>query len=347
MLKNKIINLLLTIILIALIIIISVLGYVIYNFYINNQTGQEKILTLEEIAKLNDIEETNENIGLYYQLNEYAKNIYDELYANKENLKSGTYTINFKDKFSDLLSQEEGTEKLKKSYQSAIETFIYSNPDTFYLEPKNMNINIEKTTKLTGITYNVYIDKGENESYLSEGFNSKEDVAKAVEQIEQVRSKVLSLLENKSDYDKIKIIHDYLIDNISYDTTISKNHIYNIYGALVNKECVCEGYAKAFQYLANSANIENVIVLGKATNSDNITEEHSWNYVKLNNYWYAIDVTWDDSTADNKGKITNKQRYRYFLKGSNTMKQNHLPIGIFTEDGQEYKYPNISKNDYK
>lgn len=48
------------------------------------------------------------------------------------------------------------------------------------------------------------------------------------------------------DYD-IKMIHDYLINNIEYETTIAKSNIYDIYGALVKNECVCEGYAEIFQ----------------------------------------------------------------------------------------------------
>jgi len=33
-------------------------------------------------------------------------------------------------------------------------------------------------------------------------------------------------------YDNIKMVHDYLVDKIEYDTTISKPNIYNIYGEL-------------------------------------------------------------------------------------------------------------------
>lgn len=66
----------------------------------------------------------------------------------------------------------------------------------------------------------------------------------------------------------MRYIHDYLIDTIEYEQTVSENNIYNIYGALVLKTCVCEGYAKALQYLLNEAELENIIVTGTAKNSD-------------------------------------------------------------------------------
>ena len=90
------------------------------------------------------------------------------------------------------------------------------------------------------------------------------------------------------------MVHDYLIDNIDYDTTLAKKNIYDIYGALVQKSCVCEGYAKAFKYLIDQMEIPCVMVIGQATNTNGQTENHAWNYVQIENNWYAIDCTWDD-----------------------------------------------------
>ena len=148
-------------------------------------------------------------------------------------------------------------------------------------------------------------------------------------------------------YQKIKTIHNYLVDTIEYETDLSKNHLYDIYGALVQKRCVCEGYSKAFQYLMNEIGIENTIVIGIGTNSKNQTESHAWNYIQLNDNWYAIDVTWDDPIIKGGGKLTNKARYEYFLRGSETMGEKHVASGKFTEDGQIFQYPTLSQNDYE
>ncbi len=210
-----------------------------------------------------------------------------------------------------------------------------------------MFINIEKTTKLTSVKYNVYIDNGNKVNYLADGFNTKEDIEEYQVKIEKVRDYILENVKDKSDYDKIRLIHDYLRDTIDYDSTISKNNIYDIYGALVLRECVCEGYAKAFQYLMNEIGIDNVIVIGTGTNSSGKTENHAWNYVKLNDNWYAVDVTWDDPILVGEGKLPEKTKYQYFLKGSATMNQNHFASGKFTDAGQIFTYPTLSVEDYQ
>ena len=312
----------------------------------NDDVTTSSNMTLSGVNGDNTNTQNKINRNLYNQLSSTAKTIYSELYKNKENLKTGTYKVEFGESFSSLLSKEGGDEELKREYQSAIEALLYDNPEIFYLEVTNMYIKIEKITRITGIKYNVYIDNSSNVSYLAEGFYSKQSVDEADAKIEQAKNEILSLTTGKSDYEKIKIVHDYLIDNIDYDTTVLQSNIYNIYGALVSKKCVCEGYAKAFQYLMNELEIDNTIVIGTATNSNNETENHAWNYVKLDGNWYAIDVTWDDPVIIGGGKLSDKSRYQYFLRGSSTFYQNHVESNTFTEGGQWFTYPTLSVNDY-
>ena len=165
-------------------------------------------------------------------------------------------------------------------------------------------------------------------------------------QIEEVKNQIL---QNKTGdvYKDIKMVHDYLVDNIEYDSTISKQNIYNVYGALVNKECVCEGYARAFKYLMDELGISCVMVIGTGTNSNGQTENHAWNYVEVNNNWYAIDSTWDDPVIVGGGALTDESKYKYFLVGTDTINKDHISNGQFTDGGKEFTYPNISNEDYK
>ena len=308
----------------------------IFNGVDDNKTSAETITT-------ND----NRYRHLYEQLDDTAKKIYDKLYESRENMKTGTYRIDFGNEFQILLSQADGESKLKKEYQSAIETLIYENPEIFYLNATSMYINIEKVIKITSTKYNVYIDNGSKPNYLAEGFNSKEDIDTYQTKIEKVRDYIVKNLKDKNDYEKIKLTHNYLRDTINYESTISKNNIYDIYGALVLRECVCEGYAKAFQYIMNEVGIDNVIVIGTGTNSMGKTENHAWNYVKLDKKWYAVDVTWDDPMLIGDGIIPEKSKYKYFLKGSKTMNENHFISGKFTDGGQTFTYPTLSVEDYE
>ena len=374
--KDKIISFMLTSIILVMLGVIGYIGYSVYSEITAEGTieihfeGDTGFPTIEYIPSINTditfdpnmfsgVEGNNHNNtnttnsinptqsrSLYQQLDKTAKIFYNQLYENKENLKTGTYKIDFGNAFQTLLSEEGGDEELKKQYQSAIEALVYENPDIFYLDVTKMYINIEKITKITGTKYNVYIDNGSDYSYLSEGFYTKEDIEQYEAQIEQVKNHIVSSVEGNTDYQKIKAIHNYLIDTIEYEEDLTQNNIYDIYGALVKKRCVCEGYAKAFQYLMNEVGIENSIIIGKGTNSKNKTENHAWNYVKLNEQWYAVDATWDDPIITGGGILTDKAKYEYFLRGSKTMNQNHMPSGKFTENGQIFEYPELSVEDY-
>lgn len=143
------------------------------------------------------------------------------------------------------------------------------------------------------------------------------------------------------------MVHDYLVENIEYDTSLQEKNIYNIYGALINGKCVCEGYARAFKYLLDGLGIESTMVIGKGINSSGQSENHAWNYVKLENNWYAVDCTWDDPVIIGGGYIGNSSKYRYFLKGKEDMEKDHTTLGNFTQGGKKFEYPTLNNKSYK
>lgn len=371
--ENGFIKFLLVLIVIALAGIIMLFGYVMYNEFVGNgdvdfgnlQLIYPKIENQESDNRINNTKATTDtkisgstvgtqvlnkneyqNKYLYSQLGENGKIIYEKLYENKENLKTGTYTIQFGNTFYDILSQENGSDKLQEEYQTAIEAFTYDNPDVFYIDVTKMYINIETIQKIFSTKYNVYINSAKDPTYLLDGFTSKEQIDQCESQVIAVKNQILNQIAGKNDIEKMRYIHDYLVDTIEYDQTFGEKNIYNIYGALVSKTCVCEGYAKASQYLLNEAGLENVIITGTATNSDGKTENHAWNYVNIDEKWYAIDTTWDDPIIVGGGKLTNTIRYRYFLKGSSTMNKNHFISTKFTSGGQDFEFPKLSITDY-
>jgi hypothetical protein len=380
--KDKFTMLIMTFIVIAIFGVIGMFGVIIYNEInetdksnalsevaefktssINtNDTVEKNIETpkiieknpLEELSK-NNIENSENDVNydnivvnkyFYNQLESYSKTIYKAFESNKENMKEGTYKINLGTSFSNILSKQNGQEELGKYYQSAIEAYTYDNPDVFYLSPNKMYLNIETTTKGQNKTYNVYINNGEEANYLNEEFSNKQDINLALEKIEAIRKQII---HNKTgnDYEDIKMVHDYLVENIEYDTSLQEKNIYNIYGALINGKCVCEGYARAFKYLLDGLGIESTMVIGKGINSSGQSENHAWNYVKLENNWYAVDCTWDDPVIIGGGYIGNSSKYRYFLKGKEDMEKDHTTLGNFTQGGKEFEYPTLNNKSYK
>ena len=281
----------------------------------------------------------------YEQLEEPSKIFYRALESNKENLKTGTYKIEFGDAFSNVLNASGGEKLLGEYYQSAVETYIYDHPEVFYINVNKMYLNIETTTKGNNVTYNVFINSGNQANYLEDGYNSKEQIDSALAEIENVKNQILSQKTGDA-YQDIKMVHDYLIDSVEYDTTLSNPDIYNIYGALVSKLSVCEGYAKSYKYLMDALGIPCVIVIGTGTNSSGQSENHAWNYVQINNIWYGIDTTWDDPVVIGGGRPTQTARYQYFLRGKETLEEDHFPNGQFTENGFTYTYPTLSRYDF-
>ena len=374
--KTKIVSFIKTILSLLIIVLLLFLGYIIYNEipktniaddveeFVSNITtasgGTDKnTIQTPQVLEVQtgtitqedtqiDYSTSTTNKYFYNQLNSYQKIIYNALEKNKENMKTGTYEINLGTEFSNVLSQENGLKILGDYYQTAVEAYTYDNPDVFYIDFQKLYLSTETTTRTTykGVTktYKVLINAGNNESYLKDGFTT-ESVDNALNKMERIKS---YFIQNKSDnnYQNIKNIHDYLVESIDYDESISEENIYDIYGALINKKCVCEGYAKAFKYLLDGINIPCIVVSGEGTNSQGNTENHAWNYVELNGNWYAVDCTWDDPILVGGAILTNSIKYQYFLKGTEVFNKNHVPNGQFTEGGKIFEYPNLSASDY-
>ena len=280
----------------------------------------------------------------YYQLDDYAKIIYNELYKNLDNMKSGTYNVKFGTTFDDLLHQENGEEMLNNSFQLAINALNFDNPNLFYLDISKIYLLTRITTKLWITTYEVEIGASDGKSYLNEDFPTEESVNQAQMYVESEKNRIKNFM-NGDTQSQIRTAHDYLIQNLEYDSTVSKNNIYNIYGALVSRSTVCEGYARAFKSIMDDINIPCIIACGTGINSVGEIETHAWNYVQVDGNWYAIDVTWDDPIIIGNGYVSNSVNYKYYLKGSNEFFTNHTEDGRIVGDSN-FKYPTLSVNNY-
>lgn len=155
------------------------------------------------------------------------------------------------------------------------------------------------------------------------------------EEIKEINTIVDKIIEEKitnstPTKEKIKIIHDYIIDNTEYDklkyenkedTTYKSN---TAYGVLIEGYGTCNGYADAMAIFLNKLNIINY----KISN-----EEHIWNLVYLDGKWYHLDLTWDDPISD-----MNINRDTYFLITTETLEK--INDGTHNFDKQIYKEAN-------
>lgn len=286
---------------------------------------------------------SNNNHYYYDQLDNLARKIYISLENNIDNLKTDNYIIDFSTTFNDLLNEPTGSYKLNKAFQSAFDAFFYDHPELFYLDVNKFSFNTKCITLGLLKTYTVEIAPKEN-NYLNNSFSSEKEIEIAIKQVENIKNDIINAVSKKNTYNKIKYIHDMLVNSIEYDST--KENIHNIYGALVENKVVCEGYAKAFKYIIDGLNIECILVSGEAINSSNQKESHMWNYVKLNDNWYGVDVTWDDPIIIG-GFSKNTLRHDYFLKGYNAFYNSHTPSGKISDIGIRFNLPLLSNKNYK
>lgn len=151
-------------------------------------------------------------------------------------------------------------------------------------------------------------DSGEvnlNVKYLYED-KEKDALNKEVDKL----IKSLLTKDVKDDYDKIKVIHDYIIKKTKYDLKNNKDiKSYNAYGALFNHLATCNGYTDLMAIFLTKMGYDNIKI---ATTSEvnEKTEGHVWNAVKVGKEWLHLDLTWDDPVS-NDGK--DYLYHKYFL----------------------------------
>lgn len=311
------------------------LGEVINEVFVDNQ--EDKIV--EEDNNLDT------NRFYYSQLDQYGKLIYDKLYSNKEKLRTGTYTADFGTTFNDLLHEENGSEILENSFQLSINALTFDNPELFYIDVTRIYLLTEITTRAFSKTYKVSVG-GNGKSYLSDDFSSNEMVKYSISYVEKYRDEIVKECENLDTVEKIKYVNNYLIDNTEYDMNAG-NNVYNIYGTLVGKKAVCEGYARSCKYILDKLEIPCIIACGIGKNSTGATESHAWNYVQIDGQWYALDITWNDPIINNgTGRMTDEIRYEYFLNGGNKFFEDHFEDGNIVGNSN-FKYPPLSVLNYE
>lgn len=140
-------------------------------------------------------------------------------------------------------------------------------------------------------------------------------------------------------YEKVKLLNDYLAQNIvySYDNN-KKNHTAE--GALLRGKAACEGFADAFKLCAEILGIPCERIDGYIPN--NRIAGHAWNIVKLDdNKWYHVDVTFNNADDSN----------RYFPASYNAlcltdkqMKVDHRWYDTKKCNGKKYCFTNYEKS---
>lgn len=155
---------------------------------------------------------------------------------------------------------------------------LSDHPELFYVE---------------GYSYTKYTKGEETVSFEFTGTYSVDaETAKARrEEISAEAARMLGNIgEDWDDYAKVKAVYEAVIFETDYDRNAPENQ--NIYSVFVNHRSVCQGYAKATQYLLNRLGVECTLVTGTVETG----ETHAWNLVRVDGAYYYLDTTWGDAS---------------------------------------------------
>lgn len=146
------------------------------------------------------------------------------------------------------------------------------------------------------------IDVTFNFNYLS----TKAEEKYVDSKVESILSEIIT--DDMNDYAKEKAIHDYIVANVQYDTSLGE---YSAYSALTKGKTVCQGYSLLMFKMLQKVGIKSIIV-------ESIPMNHVWNMVYIDNKWYHVDATWDDPVPD----VPNRVLYNYYNLTDDEISQN-------------------------
>lgn len=260
----------------------------ITNYVTNNIIKQEK----EQKIKLNEYAKKKDY--------EYVKITNDFTINNRNEIRDIFYTIidSGMDNFSfycdsDYKNCNDDVKEFfnDKDTLSHINNFVHP-----YNSFRNIKISVSNYGKITLDVSHIY---------------TIDDVKIINEKIDEFISS--NIKEDMPDADKIKLFHDYIVNNTKFDTAIETSEdrlnssSYNAYGLLINHLAICGGYTDTMAIYLDKLNIPNYRIS---------TEEHVWNLVYFDNKWSHLDVTWDDPVTSNGVDMI---MYDYYFIDTNTL----------------------------
>ena len=111
-----------------------------------------------------------------------------------------------------------------------------------------------------------------------------------------------------SDYEKVRIVYTYVIDNTQYQASDDDQ---SIAGVFWKKEAVCAGYAGAVQYLLERIGVS--VHLCRWKHAGEVQKGSAWNIVKLDGEYYYVDATNGDQPDFLNGNAAQLEEHKTII----------------------------------
>ncbi len=198
--------------------------------------------------------------GYYYRaLGDEEKNVYNQIFQS------------LKDREEAVLDTMD-EEMVDKVFQCVVNDY----PEIFYCS----SYKIVKQLRNQEVVRVTFIPN----FYMTE----EEQLANQRKIDDYVKQCMEGLPAGADEYEKVKYVYEYIIKNTTYVLNSANNQ--NICSVFIGGQSVCQGYAKATQYILTRMGIEITLAYGKVDN-----EFHSWNLVRVDGEYYYMDPTWGDA----------------------------------------------------
>ncbi len=226
-------------------------------------------------------------------------------------------------------------DKVKPDYSYAFFSFIFDYPQAFWTN----KVSISASFSVNTTSHTVWIKQCKfTFTLISSDYSSL--IGTYNTNITAAAAKIASKATTK--YDMVKGINDYLCETCTYNTyaavlggdSYRYAHSSGEVFASSTHSVVCDGYAKSYKALANLLGIDCAIVVGYGNGGT-----HAWNDVRLGNYWYPVDSTWNDSTNSDK----------YFLQAASSFLSTHTEVEdqISSSGNISFTFPTLNTRTYK
>ena len=289
---KKIFNLMLSVSFVCIIIIIFYNKELIVTY-------AKRFFEKNKVVKLNATNEFTRNFEFEkFKYNKNSEDYNPKNYKDLENIYFNFLNNGYK----------EFTFFCKMDYQNCIEDIKTISGNNTLLS--NINNYINPFNSFSNIKTKIGSDN--SITLINDFLYSNEEINKTNTKIDNLIEQLdLNKLNNR---DKIKKVHNYIIEHTKYDELMSETLKSNFksnkaYGPLLEGYGICSGYSDAMALFLDKFKIPNIKIT---------SEKHIWNLVKINNKWLHLDLTWDDPVKQIENETIS---YKFFLITTEELKK--------------------------
>lgn len=260
---------------------------------------------IDTLRKLNNMCNILDDYGEYIYVRVRNENEYKNLYKIVENLPIK------------IIVEKDNLKKIKSLRQDNLYDIVLEIDNVKELSPIQLNklkaqYNVESILVGQYCALSNYFEEYYENQEQKYNIKRNRDGSKDYANIEKnfvIKNDIYSFYTYKKLYDKLLdvvssvdlkdredmrfyTVYKNIVDCIDYkDGGFGILENQNLYGGLMNKSCVCEGFSKILQQALSLVDIKSIVIDAPDPNGGNMG--HVWNQVNIDGKWYNADAATD------------------------------------------------------